>query len=352
MRGCLIWLMSRDLEDLDERSQTLLRLLVELYLESGTPVASKRLASDPSVAVSSATVRNIMAELEERGLVASPHTSAGRVPTSRGLRFFVDTLISVRPLDAESVERLRGELNPDLAPKELVESASQLLSEITHMAGLVMLPRREVNALRHVEFLRLEGRRVLVILVLNEREVQNRVIHTDRDYTDAELSQAAHFILRHFVGQPLSDIRRAVVDSMQADRERLDSMMQTAIDVAGKAFEDPAGEADDYVLAGEANLLDSGDLEGMRALFEAFNRKRDILHLLDRCLETHGVQLFIGQETGHELFDEYSLVTAPYEVDGKLAGALGVIGPTRMAYQRVIPVVDATARLLGAAMRY
>ncbi len=338
-------------EKLDERSQTLLRLLVELYLDGGAPVASKRLASDPSVAVSSATVRNIMSDLEERGLVVSPHTSAGRVPTSAGLRFFVDSLISVQPLKGRAVDRLRDELNPDLAPKELVESASQLLSQITHMAGLVMLPRREVSALRHVEFLPLEGQRVLVILVVNEREVQNRVIHTDRDYTDSELTAAANYIMRNFGGLPLAEVRSAVIESMQADRDRLDSLMQTAVDVATKAFEDDADDGDDYVVAGEHNLLEATDPEHMRALFEAFNRKRDILHLLDRCLQTDGVQLFIGQETGHKLFDEYSLVTAPYEVDGRLAGALGVIGPTRMAYQKVIPVVDATARILSAAMR-
>ncbi|MCZ6889658.1 MAG: heat-inducible transcriptional repressor HrcA, partial [Gammaproteobacteria bacterium] len=277
-----------------DRAQQLLKLLVEHYLADGAPVGSKTLASSMDVSVSSATIRNIMADLEARGLVKSPHTSAGRVPTHQGLRFFVDSLISVQPLDAERVRQLRAELNPDLASHELVESASQLLSHITHMAGVVSMPRPEQVALRQVEFLPLSGNRALVILVVNEREVQNRVIHTDREYTETELMQAANYINREFVGQSLMAIRSGVLDSMQADKDRLSQLMQTALDVASKAFAEP--ELSDYVVSGESNLMDSViGTDGVNELFETFAKKGSIVHLLDRCLQTEGIQLFIGE---------------------------------------------------------
>ncbi len=340
-------------DNVDPRAQALFKMLVEEYLAEGVPVASKRLASLPAVGVSSATVRNIMADLEARGLVQSPHTSAGKVPTNRGLRFFVDTLLSLDPLESRQLAQLEQELNPDLSPQELVNSASSLLSHLTEMTCVITLPRRDHVALRQVEFLSLSGDRVLVILVLNDREVENRVIHTGREYTDVELTQAANFINREFGGRSLMRIRNAVLAGMQADKDRMDNLMQASLDVAAQVFVGPE-EADgepQVVVSGEKRLLDmSADAETIRTLFDAFSQKDNILHLLDRCLETHGIQLFIGEESGYELFDEFSVVTAPYEVQGRLAGVLGVVGPTRMAYQEVIPVVDVTARLLGAAI--
>ncbi len=332
-------------------------MLVEHYLAQGTPVASKTLATQPGVDVSPATVRSIMAELESRGLVISPHTSAGKVPTNLGLRFFVDTLLSVQPLRRSSVQMLRDGLNPDLAPSRLVELASGLLAEISSMAGVVTLPRKEQIALRQVEFLPLTANRVLVILVINERDVQNRVIHTDREYSESELVQAANYINREFAGESLQKIRAALIESMQRDKAGVDQLMQLALDMAAKAFDvDASGsgagasDADGYVVAGEANLLGTRNDEAMRRLFDAFARKRDILHLLDRCLDSEGIQLFIGEESGYEVLGDYSVVTAPYRVNGRVAGVLGVIGPTRMAYQQVIPIVDVTARVLGAAL--
>ncbi len=332
-------------------------MLVEHYLEQGTPVASKTLATRPDVDVSAATVRNIMAELEARGLVVSPHTSAGKVPTNLGLRFFVDTLLSVKPLRRSSVRMLRDGLNPDLAPSRLVELASGLLAEISSMAGVVTLPRKEQIALRQVEFLPLTSNRVLVILVINERDVQNRVIHTDREYSESELVQAANYINREFAGASLQNIRTALIDSMQRDKAGVDQLMQLALDMAAKAFDvdasgsrSGASDADGYVVAGEANLLGTRNDEAMRRLFDAFARKRDILHLLDRCLDSEGIQLFIGEESGYEVLGDYSVVTAPYRVNARVAGVLGVIGPTRMAYQQIIPIVDVTARVLGAAL--
>ena len=337
-----------------ERAQRLLKMLVEHYLAQGTPVASKTLATRPGVDVSPATVRSIMAELEARGLVVSPHTSAGKIPTNLGLRFFVDSLLSVQPLGRGSVQMLRDGLNPDLAPSRLVELASGLLAEISSMAGVVTLPRKEQISLRQVEFLPLTANRVLVILVINEREVQNRVIHTDREYTESELVQAANYINREFAGDSLQNIRHALIESMHHDKAGVDRLMQLALDMAAKAFDvdgDDRTESDGYVVAGETNLLNApNDAEAIRKLFEAFSRKRDILHLLDRCLDSEGIQLFIGDESGYEVLGDYSVVTAPYRVNGRVAGVLGVIGPTRMAYQRVIPIVDVTARVLGAAL--
>mgnify|MGYP001818755879 CR=1 FL=1 len=341
-------------ETVDPRAQALFKMLVEEYLAQGVPVASKRLAALPSVGVSSATVRNIMSDLEAQGLVRSPHTSAGKIPTNRGLRLFVDTMLSLDPLETRQLEKLEQELNPDRSPQELVSSASSLLSHLTEMTCVITLPRRDHVALRQVEFLSLSGDRVLVILVLNDREVENRVIHTGREYTDVELNQAANFINREFGGRSLMKIRGAVLASMQADKDRMDSLMQTALDVASQVFvaeTDTDDETPQVVVAGENRLLDvSADTDRIRTLFDAFSHKGNILHLLDRCLETHGIQLFIGEESGYELFDEVSVVTAPYEVQGRVAGVLGVVGPTRMAYQEVIPVVDVTAKLLGAAI--
>lgn len=338
--------------EVGERAQRLFKMLVEHYLAEGDPVGSKTLASSTELAVSPATVRNIMADLEARGLVSSPHTSAGRVPTHQGLRFFVDSLISVQPVDARSVGRMRGTLDPDMTPHQLVEAASRMLSRVTHMAGLVTVPRPEQLSLRQVEFLPLSGKRVLAILVVNDREVQNRVIHTDREYDDTELHQAANYINREFGGQSLLAIRTGVLDSMQDDKDRLDALMQTALDVASKTFTESDEEAE-YVVTGESNLVESlASVDAVRDLFDAFTRKGSIVHLLDRCLETDGIQLFIGEESGYRPFDDYSLITARYEVNGDVAGVLGVIGPTRMAYEKVIPVVDVTARLLGSAIDY
>lgn len=337
---------------IDQRAQLLFKLLVEQYIAEGAPVASKVLAAQPGVDVSPATVRNIMAELEARGLVRS-HTSAGKIPTHMGLRLFVDTLLHIRPLEEARVQELELRLNPDLSPKQLVESASSILSHLTHMTCVVTLPRRDHVELRQVEFLPLSGQRVLVILVLNDREVQNRVIHTERDYTESELTQAANFINREFGGNSLLQVRQALLDSMQADKDRMDTLMQTALDVASRAFAGADEESADLVVAGETNLFDfSGDADQVRKLFDTFSRKGRILHLLDRCLESPGIQLFIGEESGFHVLEDLSLVTSAYEVNGRIAGVLGVVGPTRMAYQEVIPAVDVTARVLSAAMTY
>jgi heat-inducible transcriptional repressor len=336
---------------LGEKAQYFLKALVETYIRDGQPVGSKTLSDRSAMPVSPATVRNIMADLEERGFVASPHTSAGRVPTALGYRFFVDSLITVEPLARLDLENLSRHLDPDMSAQELVESASGMLSEITHMAGLVTLPRRDQTQLRHVEFLKLNDNRVLAILVLDDHEVQNRVIYTKDPYDEIALREAANFINKQFIGLSLSRIRGRLVNSMRDDQQSMNSLMETALEVAEKAFSQE--DESDFVVKGQENLIGVAQdqaLEDIRELFRAFSLKSDILHLLDRCICTEGVQLFIGTESGYHLLDECSLVTAPYQVDGEQIGVLGVIGPTRMAYDRVIPIVDATARVLSAAM--
>ncbi len=341
----------QELDSVDRRAQVLLKHLVELYIAEGQPLASKRLASQPGIDVSAATVRNIMGDLEQRGLVRSPHTSAGKIPTNQGLRFFVDSLLAVPPMDEDQLRRVQAELNPDLGPQELVESASELLSHLTRMTCMVMLPRRDHVALRHIEFLPLSGGRALVILVLGDREVQNRVLHLDREYTDVELTSAGNYINHHFGGLSLEELRLKLLESMQQDKDEMDQIMQSALDLANQTFSQAEDKDQQVVVTGRSALLDAGgNADQVRDLFEAFSRKGSILHLLDQCLQSDGVQLFIGEESGNRLFDELSLVTSPYEVNGSVAGVLGVVGPTRMAYQDVIPVVEVTAKVLGAAI--
>jgi heat-inducible transcriptional repressor len=338
---------------ISEKAQMVLKSIVERYIADGLPVGSKTLAAESRVSVSSATVRNIMADLEDKGYVTSPHTSAGRIPTAQGYRFFVDSLLDMAPLGSQDLAQMQRQLDPDWSTRQLVQSTSGILSNITQMAGLVSIPRRDHVTLRHVEFLSLNANRVLVILVLADHEVQNRIIYTNEAYSEIQLKEASNFINQSFTGRSLGRIRKQLITSMKSDRVNLNGLMQTTLEVAEKAFEQEEEEAGSYVMAGQENLVEISagqPLEDIRNLFKAFSLKGDILHLLDRCLEGDGVQLFIGQESGYELLDECSVVISPYQVDGQLLGVLGVIGPTRMAYHRVIPVVDATARLLSAVL--
>ncbi|NOR40320.1 MAG: heat-inducible transcriptional repressor HrcA, partial [Gammaproteobacteria bacterium] len=337
--------------DLSERAQAMLRALIDRYVRDGQPVGSRTLAREAGLEVSPATVRNVMSDLEELGFVCSPHTSAGRVPTVQDYRFFVDTLLTVQPLDNRAVEKIRLELALDQTPKDLVESASSLLSGITQLAGVVTLPRQEHPLFKRVEFISLSGNQVLAILVTGDDEVQNRVLNTKKQHSPAELQQASNYLNELFAGKDLEDVRASLLREMQETRTNMNSMMVTAMHMADQVLEKNQNE--DYVMAGQTNLMEFQelcDIDKLRKLFDAFNAKRDMLHLLDQCIHSDGIQIFIGDESGYQMLDECSMVTAPYSVDGKILGVLGVIGPTRMAYDRVIPIVDATARLLGAAL--
>ncbi len=338
--------------ELSERAQYLLKALTERYIREGLPVGSRTLARDAGLKLSPATIRNVIADLEDMGLVRSPHTSAGRVPTVLGYRLFVDTLLSVQPLEHSLLDELEINLGADTNANELVEIASQLLSDVTRMAGVVMLPRRAHASLQRVEFLPLSEQKVLAVLVIDDREVQNCILHTERSYSASELQQYSSFLNEQFAGRELQEVRRRLVSELRETRENLNRMMATALDMADQVLGE-AEQGSDYVLAGQTNLMEFEELCNvitLRHLFEAFNEKRQILHLLDQCVENEGVQIFIGEESGYQMLDECSLVTAPYSVDGQVLGVLGVIGPTRMAYERVIPIVDATARIFSAAL--
>ena len=344
-------------ESLPERAQHLLRVLVQSYIRDGLPVGSRSLSRDSGLTLSSATIRNVMADLEEMGFVTSPHTSAGRVPTDRAYRFFVDTLLKAELPSADSRE-LAG-IQEQLAatsenPKALVSAASQLLSSVTHLAGLVTLPVAPASTLSQVEFVSLSDKGVLVILVFNDREVQNRIIQLERRYSADELRRAAAVINESCRGLTLPELRGSLLRQLKEAQEGLNRQMLDAVAMAQRAFEQqqPAGGID-FVIAGETTLMgiaDLGSVERLKRLFEAFSERRDILHLLDHSMRADGVQIFIGHESGYEILDDCSVVAAPYSTAEGVAGVLGVIGPTRMAYERVIPIVDVTAKLLGSAL--
>ena len=339
------------LNNLNERSQQLFKVLVEQYISDGQPVASKSLSNDEQINLSPATVRNVMADLEDLGLIISPHTSAGRIPTPQGYRLFVDNLVTVKPLRGQAVDKLRSELGIDESQEGLINKASSMLSGMTKMAGVVTIPRREAVILRHVEFLPLTSNRILVILVVNEQEVQNRVIHTDRAFTESELTRTANYLNREFIGKDLSLIRESVLKSMKQERDDMQHIMKMAIQMTDNVVGDKAD--DDFVMAGQTNLMDYAEManmEKLRKLFDAFNTKRDVLHVLDQSIQAEGMQVYIGEESGYAAFDGCSVITAPYKVSDEVVGVLGVIGPTRMAYDRVIPLVDVTAKLLGSLL--
>lgn len=344
---------------LTDRAQLLLRVLVESYIREGQPVGSRSLTRDSGLSLSSATVRNVMADLEEYGFVTSPHTSAGRVPTDKGYRFFVDTLLRQRQrgtVDNVMDElRRRLEQEEDRDPKALVAVASQVLSSLTHLAGVVTIPRQPHQSLSQIEFLPLSDNRVLVVMVVNRRDVQNRIVQLDRHYSAEELRRAANFLNQQFAGKELSQVRSDIVAELAQTGATLNQLMLDAIKAAQQVVGEPGGKQGEpeYVIAGETNLMEFAQLSNvdkLRRLFDAFTSKRDILHLLDQSLHAEGVQIFIGQESGYQLLDDFSLVTAPYTLDNETVGVLGVIGPTRMAYDRIIPIVDVTARLLGSAL--
>ena len=338
---------------MNERAQHLFRVLVERYIGSGQPVGSRTLSRDSGLDLSPATVRNVMADLEDLGLLRSPHVSAGRVPTVQGYRFFVDSLLEVAPIDHGELEHLRSRLEIKGERESLMDAATSLISEVTHMAGIVTLPKQERLILRHVEFLALSPERVLVILVVNGSDVQNRVIHLGRPYSQAVLQQVGNYLNEVCAGKDLLEVRESLLAELKEHRSSLNELMLTAIEMADKAFvKDTSGE-EALLVSGQTNLMEYvelADMEKLRHLFEAFREKTELLHILDQCLRADGLRIFIGEESGFEVLGDCSVITAPYEHEGEVLGVLGVIGPTRMAYDRVIPIVDVTARLLGAAL--
>jgi len=347
--------MARDAGvDTQVRALQLLKALVERYIEDGQPVGSRTLSRALADGLSPATIRNVMADLEEQGLIRAPHTSAGRVPTEAGYRLFVDSLLTVRPLEQAAREALRERLAAGLAPEQIVGQASQLLSQLSRLAGVVTLPDHRRLVLRHVEFLPLDERRVLAILVTAEGRVHNRILPIERALNAAELIRLGNFINEHLSGRSLREARLHLIEELRRTRDEIGALLERSLSLAERALEPDEDES--FMLAGQTNLMtpelgQAADLERLRELFDSFSDRRAVLELLARCEQAEGAQVFIGRESGAEAWREYSLVAAPYSLDGEVVGVLGVIGPTRMAYDRVIALVDATAQLVGSTMQ-
>ena len=332
----------------DKRAQILLKTLVEHYISDGQPIGSRTLLQHSGLDVSPATIRNVMSDLEQLGFITSPHTSAGRIPTQKGYRLFVDSLLTVQPLNTNIMAHLKSGLtSPN--PNELINSAADMLSQLTQFAGVVMVPKRKRIAFKHLEFLPLSEKRILVIIVTSDGNVQNRIIMADKPYSGSDLTQASNYFNANFAGQTFEEVQQKLHIELQQMQSDMNRLMSAALDASGKA-----ASSDGVVIAGERNLLQVDELStnvaSLRKLFEIFERRTSLMQLLDNSQRAEGIQIFIGGESGYLPLDECSMVTAPYEADGQVVGTLGVIGPTRMAYERVIPIVDVTAKLLSNAL--
>ena len=337
---------------MDERSRTLLKALVEHYIADGQPVGSRALSKFSGLDLSPATIRNVMADLEDAGFVASPHTSAGRIPTPRGYRLFVDNLLTVQPMEAQQLGRMEEAFH-GRPSNQIISSASQLLSSLTHFAGVVIAPRRAASRIRQIEFLTLSEKRILLIIVTTDGDVQNRVLTTEKAYTPSELVHAANYLNQNFAGMDFEQIRHSLSREIAQLRDDIKPLMTQALEAGNEALSD---NAKPYVISGEHNLLDveelSSNMKRLRELFDLFEQRSSLISLLDVSNKANGVQIYIGGESGIAPLDECSVITAPYAVDGQVVGSVGVIGPTRMAYERVIPIVDITAKLLSSALSF
>lgn len=335
---------------LNDRAQLLLKTLVERYISDGQPVGSRALLQHSGLEISSATIRNVMADLEEIGLVSSPHTSAGRIPTGLAYRLFVDTMLVTKPLDSLSLQQMEHQLQPD-NPSRLIAQASNILSELTQFTGVVATAKRSAMTIRQIEFLRLGDKRVLLIIVMPDGEVENRVLMMERDYTQSQLTEAGNFLNQNYIGCSFSQIRDRLHGELQQLHQDMSALMAAAL-AAGDAAEAKQGE--DYVISGEHNLLHvedfSTDMNRLRGLFNLFEQKTELLQLLDASRRGQGIHIFIGSESGLASLNDCSVITAPYSANGNVVGTLAVVGPKRMDYERVIPIVDITARLLGNAL--
>jgi heat-inducible transcriptional repressor len=338
---------------LDPRASRLLHALIAKHIRDGEPVASRTLARLAGLEISSATIRNIMANLESVGLLAAPHTSAGRVPTSQAYRVFVDSLLEIEPLREAEINRLREQMAPGAGTQTLLAQASELLSAMSQFVGVVTVPQRLESAFKHIDFVALDDQRVLVILVFPDNEVQNRIVQLPRAFSAQDLEQAANYLNRHFTGRSFAQIRQRLLTDMQQAKAELDQLLNAALDISQQLMASDS-KPEEMLLSGQTRLMGVqglSDMERLRSLFEAFSRKREILGLLDSCSKADGVRVFIGEESGLVPLQSCTVITAPYSSQGQVLGVLGVIGPTRMPYERVIPIVKATADLLGDALK-
>ena len=335
--------------DLDKRAQTLLKTLISHHIGDGQPVGSKTLATASSLDLSPASIRNIMKDLEDAGFITSPHTSAGRIPTQKGYRFFVDSLVTIKSLDELEISKLKDQLILSDS-KHLINSVADTLSHLTKFAGVVLIPRANKVSFKHIEFLELSKNRILVIIVTDDGGVQNRVLYTENDYNKQSLLEASNFFNQHYSGFDIEQVKGKLVSELKTMKSEMMALMNAAIETSGDADQN-----DNLVMSGQKNLLETSELSqnvsSVRKIVEIFEKKSALLQLLEKSHRADGIQIFIGEESGYQALDECSVITAPYESDGEILGMLGVIGPTRMAYERVIPIVDITAKLLSNSIK-
>ncbi len=335
------------------RAKRILSAIVDKYIQEGIPIGSKSLSLADEIGLSPASIRNVMSDLEELGFIASPYTSSGRVPTSKGYRFFIDSLLQLQPVEANELERIKKRVNThESNSRELAISVSNTLSAITKLAGIVTIPKQQVTRLKEIDFIQLSEKRILAIIVMNETEVENRILQMKRDYSKDELKQASNYLNTHYTGRSLSYIKKHLINEMIQTKESVNSLMSDLIDIADKVLD--FDESDEYIVAGQRRLMDFhelSDIKKLRQLFDAFREKQQLLELLDKSMSTDGIQIFIGEESGYQMFNNCTLITSPYTTEEGAIGVLGVIGPTRIAYQKVIPIVDITAKLLGKSLK-
>ena len=342
-----------DLNMPSHRARRILSAIVDKYIQEGIPIGSKSLSLADNIGLSPASIRNVMSDLEELGFIASPYTSSGRVPTSKGYRFFIDSLLKLQPVEATELERIKKRVNlHDSNSRELAISVSNTLSAITKLAGIVTIPKQQVTRLKEIDFIQLSEKRILAIIVMNETEVENRILQMKRDYSKDELKQASNYLNTHYKGRSLSYIKKHLINELMQTKDSVNSLMSDLIDIADQVLD--FDESDEYIVAGQRRLMDFhelSDIKKLRQLFDAFKEKQQLLELLDKSMSTSGIQIFIGEESGYQMFDNCTLITTPYTTEDGAIGVLGVIGPTRIAYQKVIPIVDITAKLLGKSLK-
>ena len=342
-----------DLNMPSQRARRILSAIVDKYIQEGIPIGSKSLSLADEIGLSPASIRHVMSDLEELGFIASPYTSSGRVPTSKGYRFFIDSLLKLQPVEANQLERIKKRVNTQESNnRELAISVSNTLSAITKLAGIVTIPKQQVTRLKEIDFIQLSEKRILAIIVMNETEVENRILQMKRNYSKDELKQATNYLNSNYKGRSLSYIKKHLINELIQTKESVNTLMSDLIDIADKVLD--FNESDEYIVAGQRRLMDFhelSDIKKLRQLFDAFKEKQQLLELLDKSMSTDGIQIFIGEESGYQMFDNCTLITSPYTTEEGAIGVLGVIGPTRIAYQKVIPIVDITAKLLGKSLK-
>lgn len=342
---------------LNTRQELLLKALVESFISDGQPVGSSKLSKTSDLGVSSATIRNVFVDLEDLGYIYSPHKSAGRVPTELAYRMFVDKMIKVQPVNNNLIKKLKPNLSQNIERKNIVKNTNDILSNITGLTGLISLPTQKNMQLKQIDFLNLSDNKILAILINKSNDVENKIINLEKNYSASELQEAANYLNKIISGQSVHRIRKILLNELDDMRKDMNSIMSSAITFGKKLFldSDDTNQDDDLLVSGQTRLMNCkelSDIEKLKTLFEAFNEKNNILHLLDKSIASDGVKIFIGAESGYNVLDDCSVVSAPYKFDNDVVGVLGVIGPKRMAYDRVIPIVDITAKLLTDALKY